>query len=231
MDNAGGSHVLAGVAGRVRDFLLTTPVQHGASYAPSQAAARKVAEATAAVARMINAARPEEVVIGPSTTFLLQQLARSMADGLSPGDEIVVADADHEANIGPRRALEAQGVVIREWQIDPVSLELPLAGLERLLGPRTRLVAVTHRSKVLGTIMPVAEIARLAHAAGAELCVDGVALAPHRRIASSAAAPARATSACRRSASSSRAAGPAPSSSRWTSTKSASASAISMPAA
>jgi selenocysteine lyase/cysteine desulfurase len=59
MDNAGGSHVLAGVADRVREFLLTTPVQHGASYAPSQAAARKVAEATAAIARMINATRPE----------------------------------------------------------------------------------------------------------------------------------------------------------------------------
>ncbi len=182
MDNAGGSHVLAGVADRVRDFLLTTPVQHGASYAPSQAAARKVAEATAAVARMINAARPEEVVIGPSTTFLLQQLARGMADGLHPGDEIVVTNVDHESNIGPWRALAAQGVVIREWQVDPTSLELPLAGLERLLGPRTRLVAVTHCSNVLGTIMPIAEIAQLAHAAGAELCVDGVALAPHRGV-------------------------------------------------
>jgi selenocysteine lyase/cysteine desulfurase len=113
---------------------------------------------------------------------MLQQLARGMADGLRPGDEIVVTNADHEANIGPWRALEAQGVVIREWQVDRASLELPLAGLERLLGPRTRLVAVTHCSNVLGTIMPVAEIARLAHAAGAELCVDGVALAPHRRI-------------------------------------------------
>jgi cysteine desulfurase family protein (TIGR01976 family) len=182
MDNAGGSHVLAGVADRMRDFLLTTPVQHGASYGPSQAAARKVAEATAAVARMINAARPEEVVMGPSTTFLLQQLARGMADGLRPGDEIVVTNADHEANVGPWRALEARGVVIREWQVDPLTLELPLAGLERLLGPRTRLVAVTHCSNVLGTIMPIAEIARLAHAAGAELCVDGVALAPHRRV-------------------------------------------------
>jgi len=182
MDNAGGSQVLAGVADRVREFLLTTPVQHGASYAPSQDAARKVAEATAALARMLNAAQPDELVIGPSTTFLLQQLARGMAPGFRPGDEIVVTNVDHESNIGPWRGLEAQGVLIREWRIDPASHELDLEGLERLLGPRTRLVCVTHCSNVLGTIMPIAEIARLVHAAGAELCVDGVALAPHRRV-------------------------------------------------
>ena len=182
MDNAGGSHVLAGVADRVRDFLLTTPVQHGASYGPSAEAARKVAEATAAIAAMIGAARPEEVVIGGSTTFLLQQLARAMASSFRPGDEIVVTDADHESNIGPWRALERLGVVIREWRVDPDSLELELDALDRLLGPRTRMVCVTHCSNVLGTIMPVTEIARRVHAAGAELCVDGVAYAPHRAI-------------------------------------------------
>jgi cysteine desulfurase family protein (TIGR01976 family) len=182
MDNAGGSHVLAGVADRVRDFLLTTPVQHGASYGPSAEAARKVAEATVAIATMIGAARPEEVVIGGSTTFLLQQLARAMASSFRPGDEIVVTDTDHESNIGPWRALERLGVVIREWRVDPDSLELELDALDRLLGPRTRLVCVTHCSNVLGTIMPVAEIARRVHAAGAELCIDGVAYAPHRAI-------------------------------------------------
>lgn len=182
MDNAGGSHVLATVADRVRDFLLTTPVQHGASYGPSREASRRVAEATAAIARMINAHRPEEIVIGPSTTFLLQQLARGMAPDLAPGDEIIVTDVDHEANIGPWRTLERQGVVVREWRVDPASLELELAKLDTLLGPRTRLVCVTHCSNVLGTIMPITEIARRAHAAGAELCVDGVALAPHRRV-------------------------------------------------
>jgi cysteine desulfurase family protein (TIGR01976 family) len=182
MDNAGGSHVLAGVADRVRDFLVTTPVQHGASYGPSAEAARKVADATARIAAMIDASRPDEVVIGGSTTFLLQQLARAMASSFRPGDEIVVTDVDHEANIGSWRALEAWGVTVREWRIDPVSLELELAGLEALLGPRTRLVCVTHCSNVLGTIMPIAEIARRVHAAGAELCVDGVAFAPHRAV-------------------------------------------------
>ena len=72
--------------------------------------------------------------------------------------------------------------MLREWRVDPDTFELDLAALERLLGPRTRLVCVTHCSNVLGTIMPIAEIARLVHAAGAELCVDGVAYAPHRRV-------------------------------------------------
>jgi cysteine desulfurase family protein (TIGR01976 family) len=182
MDNAGGSHVLAGVADRVRDFLLTTPVQHGASYGPSAEAAARVAEATTRIAAMIGAARPEEVVIGGSTTFLLQQLARAMASSFRPGDEIVVTDVDHDSNIGPWRTLEAIGVTVREWRIDPVSFELRLDDLAALLGPRTRLVCVTHCSNVLGTIIPIAEIADLVHAAGAELCVDGVAYAPHRAV-------------------------------------------------
>jgi selenocysteine lyase/cysteine desulfurase len=79
--------------------------------------------------------------------------------------------------------LEQQaGVVVRTWRVDPDSLELPQERLLALLGPRTRLVCMTHCSNVLGTIMLVAEIARLVHAAGAELCVDGVALAPHRGV-------------------------------------------------
>lgn len=182
MDNAGGSHVLAGVADRAREFLLTSPVQHGAGYAPSQEAAARVAEATSTLARMINASDPAELVIGPSTTSLFQRLARAMAGSIREGDEIVVTDVDHEANIGPWRALEARGAVIREWQLDRWNLELDLAALERLLGPRTRLVCVTHCSNILGTILPIRAIADLVHAAGAELCVDGVAYAPHRRV-------------------------------------------------
>lgn len=183
MDNAGGSHVLEGVADRIRDFLLTTPVQHGASYGPSVAARARVQEASAALARMLGAAGPEELVMGPSTTWCLQQLARALAPSIRPGDEIVVTDVDHEANLDCwRQMARERGATIREWRIDPASLELELAGLEALLGPRTRLVCVTHCSNILGTLMPIAAIARLAHHAGAELCVDGVAYAPHRRV-------------------------------------------------
>lgn len=183
MDNAGGSHVLAAVAERVRDFLLSVPVQHGASYEASVEAEAMVAGAVAALARMINAARSEEVAIGSSTTFLLQQLGRALAPEIGKGDEIIVTDVDHEANIGPWRTLaETRGAVLKTWRVDKESFELELDALDRLLSSRTRLVCITHCSNILGTIMPVAEIARRVHAAGAELVVDGVAYAPHGRI-------------------------------------------------
>lgn len=181
-DNAGGSLVLESVAERVKDYLLTTSVQTGASYPQSQRAVERLREARSRIALMVNAARPEEIVLGPSTTVLLQWLARAMEGGLQPGDEIVVTDFDHESNIGPWRALERHGIVIRTWSIDPESLAVDLDALDRLMTPRTRLVAVTHTSNILGTINPVAEIARRVHARGAAIAVDAVAYAPHRAV-------------------------------------------------
>jgi selenocysteine lyase/cysteine desulfurase len=105
-----------------------------------------------------------------------------MAYQFRPGDEVIVARFDHESNIGAWLGLEALGVVIKFWEIDKQSFEIDLGALERLLSSRTRLVAVTHVSNILGTIHPIAEIARLAHAHGAKIVVDGVAYAPHRAI-------------------------------------------------
>jgi cysteine desulfurase family protein (TIGR01976 family) len=181
-DNAGGSQVLGAVADRVRDYLITTSVQTGASYAVSQQAGDRLAQARAAIARLINASRPEEVVLGPSTTVLMRFLGLAMAQRFQPGDEIVLTNFDHESNIGPWLALAAQGVVFRTWTIDPTSHEIDLADLAALLTARTRLVCVTHCSNILGTIHPIRAIADLVHAHGAELCVDGVAYAPHRAV-------------------------------------------------
>lgn len=182
MDNAGGSLVLRNVAERVSDYLLTTSVQTGASYEHSQRASARLAEARARIALMIGASRPEEVVLGPSSTVLCQNLARAMMSRLKPGDEIVVTDFDHESNIGPWRWLEQFGIVIKVWEIDRDSFEIDLARLDALLSARTRLVAVTHASNILGTINPIAEIARRVHAAGAQIIVDAVAYAPHRLV-------------------------------------------------
>ena len=181
-DNAGGSLVLRTVADRVRDYLLTTSVQTGASYPHSQRAVERLSEARARIALMLNARRPEEIVLGPSTTVLCQFLARAMEGRLQPGDEIVVTDFDHESNIGPWRALEKRGIVLKTWSLDPETLEIDLSALDALMTERTRLVAVTHTSNILGTINPVAEIARRAHARGAEIVVDAVAYAPHRAV-------------------------------------------------
>lgn len=182
LDNAGGSQTLGLVAERISDYLLHTNVQLGASYGISVAAAERVDAAVRATATFMGAADPSEIVFGPSTTQLVANLALAMEPGLAPGDEIVVTEADHHANVGPWVRLAARGVVIRTWPLDRETLRLEVKDLLPLLGKRTKLVAFAHVSNLLGTIHDVAEITRVVHAHGARVCVDGVAYAPHRAI-------------------------------------------------
>jgi len=182
MDNAGGSLTLGSVAERVRDYLTGADVQLGASYAASVAAAELCAQARASLGDLVGARRPEEVVLGPSTTVLLRFLADAMVSLMRPGDEVVVTNVDHEANVGCWRRLEVAGARLREWRRNPDTGGLELDDLDGVLGPRTRLVSVGHVSNSLGAIHPIEEIARRVRAAGAWLCVDGVAYAPHRAV-------------------------------------------------
>jgi cysteine desulfurase family protein (TIGR01976 family) len=156
--------------------------QTGASYAHSQRATSRLAEARGRFAHFVGAGRREEIIIGPSATVLCQNLARAMKPRLQPGDDIIVTDFDHESNIGPWRWLEQFGINIRVWGIDPDRMAIDLEALDALMTPRTRLVAVTHTSNILGTINPIAAIADRVHAHGAEIAVDAVAYAPHRLI-------------------------------------------------
>jgi cysteine desulfurase family protein (TIGR01976 family) len=181
MDNAGGSAVLSRVAARVSDYLLTTHTQTGASYGPSQESTRRVGEARKAFATFMNA-DAGEIVMGPSTTILIRFLSEALTSKLQPGDEIILTNTDHEANIGPWLKHAERGVVIKFWKCDPETFELDLADLEALITEKTKLVCVTHASNILGTINPIRQIADVVHAAGAELCVDAVAYAPHRAI-------------------------------------------------
>ena len=182
LDNAGGSQTLRGVAERVSDYLLTTNVQLGASYAVSQTATARVLEARRATAAYLGAADASEVVLGPSTTQLVDNLALAMEGTLAPGDEIVVSNADHHANVGAWRRLAKRGVVVKTWELDEGTMRLEERALLPLLGPRTRLVAFTHATNLLGSIHDVPRLTRLVHEHGARVCVDGVAYAPHRAI-------------------------------------------------
>ena len=182
MDNAGGSQAVRGAIERITEFLTHRNVQIGGTYAVSQAAAEGLRMGREAVATLMNAARPEEIVFGPSTTALTQTLAAAMRSQLAPGDEIVVTEADHESNIGPWERLREFGVVIRTWPLNAETRDLELADLGPLMGERTRLVCVHHVSNILGSVNPIAEIARFVHERGARICVDGVAYAPHRAI-------------------------------------------------
>ena len=182
LDNAGGSQVLGRVADRVRDYLLHDNVQLGASYRASQQAGERVLSARRAIADLVHAAHDDEIVMGPSTTALIGTLVEAIRPGLQPGDELIVTETDHEANIGAWVRLAEAGITVRVWRVDVDRLGLHLDDLDPLLGPRTKWVAMTQASNVLGSINPVAEVARRVHAAGARLCVDAVAYAPHRLV-------------------------------------------------
>ena len=179
-DNAGGTQIAAQAVQRMTEFFDSRNVQIGGSYAASRRAAEAMAEARAAMQVMINAERPEEIVFAPSSTVALQNLARAMH--FEAGDEVIVTVSDHESNIGPWVHLAERGVVVKTWPLCRESLSLRLQDLDPLMTERTKLVAVTHVSNILGTINPIAEIAERVHEHGALLCVDSVAFAPHRAI-------------------------------------------------
>ena len=96
-DNAGGSLVLARVARRIQEYLLTSSVQHGATYSKSRIAMERLYEAQESVAQLVNARRPEEIVMWTSTSALLGTLSSALGSRLAPGDEIIISEAEHEA--------------------------------------------------------------------------------------------------------------------------------------
>ena len=177
-ENAGGSYPCRQVVDRLTRFYTTRKVQPYAPYAASRAAGEEMDEARARLSALLGVA-PDELSFGPSTTQNTYVLAQAFRTFLKPGEAIVVTNQDHEANSGPWRRLADDGVEIREWQIDPDTGHLDPARLEDLLDDRVRLVCFPHCSNVVGEINPVVEIAALAHAAGAFVCVDGVSYAPH----------------------------------------------------
>jgi len=181
-DNAGGSQILTKALDRINSFLLDRNVQIGGSYEVSQKAAEALMDARKAAAQWVNASRPEEIIFGPSTTVLLQNLARAMRSQFQPGDEIVVTIGDHESNIGPWVALAEFGINLRFWEPDVTTGRLTLDGLKAVMSDKTKLVCVTHVSNIIGEINPIREFADYAHAKGAKICVDAVAYAPHRAI-------------------------------------------------
>ncbi len=180
-ENAGGTFVPQSVIDKVVRYMSETQVQPGGEFAPSILAAERMAESHRLMAEMLNAA-PEEVMIGISTSMNVYLLAQAVRHWFAPGDEIVVTNLDHEANNGAWRRLEEFGLKIREWQVNPDTADLELDDLDGLLNDRTRLVCVSQCSNITGSINDIAQITRRVHDAGALICVDAVAYAPHRKL-------------------------------------------------
>jgi cysteine desulfurase/selenocysteine lyase len=152
---------------------------HRGVHALSVEATRAFEGARARLGRFVGASDAREVVFVRGTTEAINLVADSYGRRFAPGDEIVVSELEHHSNIVPWQLVAARtGARLRVWPMDNRG-ELPLDGLEALLGPRTRLVAVAHVSNALGTVNPIAAIAARVHQAGAVLLVDGAQAAPH----------------------------------------------------
>ncbi|OCH96474.1 PLP-dependent transferase [Obba rivulosa] len=196
-DNAGGSQCLSTVVERISDYLLNTNVQLGADYPVSISSTSRVAEGAEAARELFNATSTDEIAYGSSSTMLIENLARAMEADVIEGEEIIVT-GEHESNAGPWKKLAARrGAIIKIWHAtqlssapnNPYAVGLQLDSLLPLITSKTRLVAFTACSNILGTVVPVAEVVRAIRERAQELgvrkvevCVDCVAYAPHRRI-------------------------------------------------
>jgi cysteine desulfurase family protein (TIGR01976 family) len=177
-ENAGGSYVCRPVIERLGEYYRRLKLQPYYPYAASTEAGQWMDAAHARLAEYLGVGA-DELHFGPSTSQNSYVLAQALRTQLKPGDEIVVSQQEHEANSGVWRRLAETGALIREWPVDPVSGLLDAGALDALLNERTRVVALTHCSNIVGAINPVAAITAKIRAAGALSIVDGVAYAPH----------------------------------------------------
>ncbi len=176
-ENAGGSFACQQVIDRLTDYYRRTKLQPYYPAPASQAAGHAMDVSYERMAAYLGVTA-SEVHFGPSTTQNTYVLAQAVLGYLEPGDEVVVTNQEHEANSGAWRRLADRGMVIREWQVDENGLLDP-DDLDKLLSQRTRLVAFTHCSNIIGQINPVSDIAERVRAAGALSIVDGVSYAAH----------------------------------------------------
>ena len=180
LDNPAGTQVPRSVIDAVREYYLDMNANSGGYFATSQRTEKMAAKTRAAVADYLHASSPSEIVIGPNMTTLNFALSRSIAQTLSPGDEIVLTRMDHDANVTPWTLVARDHDLRVKWvDIHAADCTLDMASLEAALSEKTRVVATVHASNAVGTINPVAQIADMAHAVDAWHVVDAVQSAPH----------------------------------------------------
>ncbi len=179
-DGPGGTQVPAEVAAAMTDYLLHHNANTHWAYPTSRETDAILAAARVALADFTGGA-PDEIAFGANMTTLTFHLARALGREWKAGDEVVVTELDHHANLAPWEAVARErGVVLRTVRFDPSTGELDWADLEGAIGPRTRLLAIGAASNALGTVTDVARAAALAHAVHALVFVDAVHYAPHR---------------------------------------------------
>ena len=177
-ENAGGSYVPINVVQKLSEFMTSTKVQPYAEYEMSKIAGQNMDMATEYFSKMINA-KKNEILIGGSTSINLYVLSNALKKFINPGDEVIVTNQDHEANISPWRRLKEHGAKIVEWQFNKNNHELEISDLKKIINSRTKILAVTHCSNIVGSVNNLREISKLAHQNNIIVIGDGVSYAPH----------------------------------------------------
>jgi len=183
LDGPAGTQVPQSVADRVSDVLIHHSANRSGKFITSHEVDAIMDEAHRAAADLLGAEDPRSVAFGPNMTTMTLQFSRALAKTWNPGDEVIVSRLDHDANFTPWiLAAKDAGVTVRMVDINPIDATLCMKSLANQLGPKTRLVAVTAASNAVGSLTDIPTIADMVHEAGAELFIDAVHFAPHRRI-------------------------------------------------
>ena len=178
-DGPGGTQVPLTVVDAMREYMQDHNANTHWPYPTSEETDAAIAAARAALADFLGAS-PGEIAFGANMTTLTFHVARALGRGWGPGDEVVVTELDHHANVAPWQAVARErGITLRVVRMDPTLGVLDQADLAAAIGPRTKLVAVGAASNALGTITDVARVTELAHRAGALVYVDAVHFAAH----------------------------------------------------
>ena len=178
LDGPGGTQVPQRVIDAIANYLRHDNANTAGAYATSRRTDAIIAEARAAMGDFLHCGA-DEIVFGPNMTSLTFAISRAIGRELGPDDEILVTRLDHDANVSPWLALEERGVKIRWAEINQEDCTLDMADLASKITRKTKMVAAGYASNAVGTINPVKEIVRLAHAAGAMAYIDAVHYGPH----------------------------------------------------
>jgi cysteine desulfurase family protein (TIGR01976 family) len=179
LDGPGGTQVPQRVIDAIANYLRRDNANTGGAYSTSRHTDTMIAEARSAMADFLHCSA-DEVAFGPNMTTLTYAMSRAIGRELKPGDEIVVTRLDHDANVSPwLQMAEDRGITVRWAEIHDEDCTLDMADLASKINSNTKLVAAGYASNAVGTINPVKEIVRLAHAAGALAYIDAVHYGPH----------------------------------------------------
>ena len=179
-DNPAGTQVSQSVVDAMSDCMLEASANLGGYFPTSESATALVDEAHVAMADLLNAKSPEEIIFGQNMTTLTLYMSRSIGKKMQPGDEIILTRMDHDANVQPWVLLARDlGLEIRWLPFDLDSFEFDLSLLDQILTEKTKLICVGGASNLTGTINDVRTISQKAHDVGAWTYIDAVQSVPH----------------------------------------------------